>query len=901
MNRNPNMEEMMMHCTRLTLLAVAAGLSLVTAGTVPARAAASSASPACQLPLRDGWTVQSSAKEPAPGEQISTAAFQPAGWYPTTVPKTVLAVLVDNKVYPDPYYGTNLKSIPGYLDGNWLIMKEGSPFRDPWWYRLEFSVPPDIKGRVVTLHFDGISYKASVWLNGSRIADSDTVRGMFRRFEFDVSGKLNYDARNVLAVQVIPSGLLTTLPSRTKQIEAVTGWDDHNPQPPDRNMGLWADVFLRVQGPVALRNAYVETQLEVPALDQAALTVSAFVTNHTDQPVTGELVGKIESLEFSQTVSLRPGEEKEVFFRPEAFPQLKLRNPRVWWPNPLGKQELYDLDLRFLVDKQVSDRQPVRFGIRQLDSVINDENWRRFRINGHDILIRGGAWMTSDMMLNLSDRRYTALARYAREANLNMLRSEGFSIRETEDFYNRCDELGVMVTQQIFGRNIPDEALAVACIEDMMLRIRNHPSLAHFLGHDETFPTPTLNKAYLDMIERFRLHRTYQPHSGAFSVSERKRTGGTRTGTLELWTYACPSHYYLRKSDGAWGFAQSGGIGGITVVRDSLRQMMPEDQLWPPLASEAWSFHTVTQGAQYFTEVKRAMARSYGAPKDLDDFCNKAYAMNYNSARGMFEAYGRNKYSATGITTWKYDAAWPAATTWAYVDWYLRPTGAYFGAKKACEPLHVQYAYDDNSIYVINSLYQSFSDLEVSATVYSSDLAPKLTKKAKVDVGPDGKTLAFKLAWPDGLTKIFFVKLELRDPSGALRSQNFYWLSTTPDIPGPSGPELGAFIAKPKSSADFTLLNSLPPVTLETSSAHESHGDEEWVSATIRNPSPNLAFLLQLAVTKGPGGREAAPCYWEDNYFSLLPGESRTVKAVVPRVELAGQEPTLRLLGWNVR
>ena len=184
--------------------------------------------------------------------------------------------------------------------------------------------------------------------------------------------------------------------------------------------------------------------------------------------------------------------------------------------------------------------------------------------------------MTSDMMLNLTDRRYTALVRYAREANLNMLRSEGFSIRETENFYDRCDELGVMVTQQIFGRNIPDEALAVSCIEDMMLRIRNHPSLAHFLGHDETFPTPTLNKAYLEMIDRLRLHRTYQPHSGAFSVSERKQTGGTRTGTLELWTYAVPSHYYLRKNDGAWGFAQSGGIGGITVVRDSLRQMMPD-------------------------------------------------------------------------------------------------------------------------------------------------------------------------------------------------------------------------------------------------------------------------------------------------------------------------------------
>jgi exo-1,4-beta-D-glucosaminidase len=169
-----------------------------------------------------------------------------------------------------------------------------------------------------------------------------------------------------------------------------------------------------------------------------------------------------------------------------------------------------------------------------------------------------------------------------------------------------------------------------------------------------------------------------------------------------------------------------------------------------------------------------------------------------------------------------------------------------------------------------------------------------------VNVEPDGKTLAFKLEWPEELTKTFFVKLELRDQTGTLRSQNFYWLSTIPDVPGPAGREFGAFIAKPKSSADFTLLNTLPPVTLETKSTHETHGDEEWVSATLRNPGPNLAFLVQLAVTKGRGESETGPSYWDDNYFCLLPGEARTVKAIVPKSELEGKEPTVRVLGWNV-
>ncbi len=269
--------------------------------------------------------------------------------------------------------------------------------------------------------------------------------------------------------------------------------------------------------------------------------------------------------------------------------------------------------------------------------MINDEGWRLFKVNGKNILIRGGAWMTSDMMLRLSPDRYDALVRYAKEAGFNMLRSEGFSIRETDEFYAACDKYGIMVTQQIFGRSIPDENLAVACVKDMMLRIRNHPSLVHFLGHDETFPTPTLDKAYRDLIAKYIPDRTYQPHSGAFNVKDRFKTGGTRTGTLQLWTYAGPAHYYTHKKDGAWGFAQSGGIGGITASLESIKRMMPETDWWPPLKSPSWSLHTVIQGGGYFDDLLKALDAKYGAPKDIDDFAMTAHVMNYESARGMFE------------------------------------------------------------------------------------------------------------------------------------------------------------------------------------------------------------------------------------------------------------------------
>jgi exo-1,4-beta-D-glucosaminidase len=855
------------------------------------------------LVLKDNWRLQSAALFSADGAAVSMPGFDAKAWHPTTVPKTVLAALVDNKVYPDPYYGVNLKDIPGYQPSLWLVMKADSPFRAHWWYRTEFAVPTAAKDRVFTLHFDGINYEANIWLNGKLVAGADSVRGMFRRFEFPVTALLNPGKTNALAVEIIPPGLREDKLPRTKQVEATTGWDDHNPQPPDMNMGIWQSVCLREQGPVSLRNAYVDTKLALPGLDSARLTLSVYARNNTDKPVSGTLTATIENIRLAQEVRLEPGEIREIFFTPEDHPELVLAKPRVWWPHPLGPQELYGMDMEFKAGKSTSDTAHVRFGIRNITSVINKDDWREYQVNGRPTLIRGGAWMTSDMMLNLSHDRYAALIRYAREANLNMLRSEGFSIRETEDFYNLCDEMGVMVTQQIFGRSILDEDLAIACIDDMILRVRTHPCLAHFLAHDETFPTEKLDTAYRGLIDKHRVNRTYQPHSGTFNIMTRAKTGGTRTGTRELWTYASPAHYFYtdRKADVAWGFAQSGGIGGVVAARDSIRQMMPEDQIWPAMNTDAWSFHTVTQGAEYFDAVMKSMELQYGAPANFDDFCNKAYAMNYSSARGMFEAYAKNKYEATGITAWKYDAAWPAAMTWQYVDWYLRGTAAYYGAKKACTPVHALYACNDSTIYVANSLRQAYTGLRLRASVYDLDSKQVWSKDASVDVGEDGVEKAFAVDVPAQISDPYFLRLDLADKDGNALSDNFYWLSKTPDIPGRSNESSHVFTTTPKSRADFTNLQHLKPARVEMSVASQpSSDDEKHLVVTVHNPGDTIAFLVQLAVVNTANNREAGPTFWSDNYFSLLPGEKREVTAAVPKHALEGGLPKVSITAWNL-
>ncbi|MCK5861060.1 MAG: beta galactosidase jelly roll domain-containing protein, partial [Candidatus Hydrogenedentes bacterium] len=813
----------------------------------------------------DSWYIQSSAKLEQGGELLSMPDVNLEGWYPISVPKTVLAGLVDNGVYEDPYYGLNLKGIPGYQEGAWLIQKDDSPFRDPWWYRVEFDLPEQQDARVFTLHFEGINYEANIWLNGKKIADHETVVGMFRRFEFPVTDGLDYGKKNVLAVEIIPPGLLPDLEYKTKQVEATTGWDDHNPQPPDMNMGVWQPVYLHEQGEISIRHPYVESELTLPGLEQAKLTVSAWLRNNTHTRVSGVFSGVIEDRAFSQEITLEPDETREVFFHPDDFEGLVVDKPRVWWPNPVGTQEMYALELKVAVGNVLSDTAATDFGIREITSYINDEDWRGYRVNGRNILIRGGAWMTIDMLLNLDENLYDALVRHAREANLNMLRSEGFSIRELAPFYRLCDKYGIMVTQQIFGRNLPDEPLAIACIEDMMLRIRNHPSLAHFLGHDETFPTDTLNAAYEGLLKKHRMNRTYQPHSGTFNIVTRAKTGGTRTGTRELWTYAGPTHYYFvekRKYDSAWGFAQSGGIGGILAARDSLRQMMPEDKLWPITDNETWSFHTVMQGTDYFDAIFNMMERKYGVPENFDDFCDKLYAMNYNSARGMYEAYARHKYKALGITTWKYNVAWPAALTWQYVDWYKRATAAYYGAKKACTPLHALYAHDDQGLYVTNSYYHSCDDLELLYALYDLDGSKVLEERVPVDVEQDGVLRVASVEAPEGISDPWFLKLELRDKAGTLCSENTYWLSHTPDIPGRSGSRDGIFKIAPKSVSNFTALASLPVVTLEVEMKEVAGQEEKTYTVLISNPGTHIAFMVEATLVDSKTHEAVAPTYW---------------------------------------
>lgn len=276
----------------------------------------------------------------------------------------------------------------------------------------------------------------------------------------------------------------------------------------------------------------------------------------------------------------------------------------------------------------------------------------------------------------------------------------------------------------------------------------------------------------------------------------------------------------------------------------------------------------------------------------------------------MMEAYGRNKYNSTGVIQWMLNNAWPSLI-WHLYDWYMRPSGSYYGVKHACEPLHVQYSYDDRSIVVVNSYYQAFPKLKVSAKVYNLDMSERYSKETTVDVAEDSSTRVFTLPEFKELSGMYFVDLRLEN-EGSLVSRNFYWLPEQAETVDFENEPPGGVWTPTKRFADYTALNSLPPVDLDVKAQKSNGGEQETMTVTLHNPSRALAFGVRLQVKRwGPPeparwwyqshvDNEVLPVLWEDNYFALLPGETRKVTATYNQKD-AGQSGTaVEVSGWNV-
>jgi exo-1,4-beta-D-glucosaminidase len=854
-----------------------------------------------QTVLREGWKVQSSAQVAASGEKISQPGFAISGWYATSVPQTVFAVLVENGVYKNPYYGTNLRNFPGveYKIGSQFAnqdMPPNGPYAVPWWYREEFELPASDAGKQIWMQFRGINYRAEIWINGKKVAGSDEVVGAFRRYEFNVTSFVHPGEKNAVAVAV----------SAPAAGELGITWVDWNPTPPDKDMGLWQEVVISTSGPVALRHPFVEAKLDLPKAELAHLTVHAYANNSTGTPVKGTLRGKITggglAIDFSQEVELAANESKEITVSPDTVPGLNLLRPKLWWPYQMGEPFLHKLTLEFLAanGQAVSDSQSIHFGIVQTDSEMTPDGYRLLKVNGKPILIRGGGW-APDMMLRVDESKREAEFRYVKELGLNTIRLEGKL--EDESFLERADRDGILVMAgwcccdawEKWGKwGDENKRVSVSSLRDQLLRLRQHPSLLVWLNGSDNPPPAEREQAYLDVEKETRWPK---PVFSSATAKKAEVSGDSGVKMSGPYDYVPPDYWLLdTRAGGAYGFNTETSPGPAVPPLEELKTFIPEDKLWPP--NDVWNFHA--GGGQFKTIdlFMHALEMRYGKAKDAADLAWKSQAMTYEGQRAMFEAYSRNKYKSTGIVQWMLNNAWPSLI-WHLYSYDLRPAGGYFGSKIALEPLHVQFSYDDRTVAVVNGTQKAQSGLKVVAKLYDSSSAEKFSRDAVFDVAADGVARSIAIPEPSDISSTYFLSLQLFSPAGELLSRNFYWLSNKQDVLDYGKTEW--YYTPQTEFADFTALQDLPKASVHAA-FHPVAGAEHDSSfrVVVENTGKNMAFLTRLRLVKGKEHQEILPVFWQDNYISLLPGEKREVSVSVRKRDLDSAKPTLLVDGFNV-
>ncbi|MGD0986152.1 MAG: sugar-binding domain-containing protein [Acidimicrobiales bacterium] len=851
------------------------------------------------------WLVQSSAIDTADGAVISSAQYRSVGWYIASARSTVMAVLLANGHFPDVLHSTNLRDTV-----------DSTIFQVPWWYRSTFTLSGS--GRTV-LRLDGVIHKADLFVNGKLVADHEEVAGSYTVNTFDVTDLVRRGL-NAIALRVYPGDRMHDL---------SIGWGDWNPSPPDNNMGVWRDVWILRSGDVRLDDPHVTSLLSASPVS-AQLTVEVDALNGTDIPVVAQVTGTISGhgrpIRFTREISLQPGQTEHLRFIASDIPALVLSNPALWWPVGQGDQPLYDLECTATIAGALSDEVATSFGMRSVDSYIAPGGGRQFVINERPIQILGGGWCP-DIFLRHNATRLSDEMTYAIGMGLNAIRLEGKL--ETPEFYDLADQLGLMVLpgweccdkweSHAGTGGAPwdehDYFVARRSMESEALLLRNHPSVIAFLIGSDFAPPPRLAQIYADALEAAEWNVPIVS-SGASEWNNPSDADGPPSVTaatevagpsgMKMWPYdwVPPVYWYTRRDYRAVGILECSS--GHSIPRlPSLEKMLSSDELealWRDF--DAKQLHSGPPSPfDNLAIFDRALATRYGDIVSLRDYVRKTQLANYEMVRAQFEAFGSRANAdepATGVIYWMLNNAWPSLN-WHLYDYYLDTAAAYFGAKKANESLHVQYAYDTSEVLVVNHTTSALGPFHLVARIRDLSGEVKAQTDHEVAAVSPGKVVSLEPPErPEGISVTYFLELELSDPAGQRVSRNVYWLSRVPDV---LDWDATFWQHTPTMSmADLTGLERLPTAEVRaTSELFEADGRSSVV-LTVRNVSSQAvpAVGLHASVVAGNPASPVVPVLWDDNDVTLFGDQSVVLTASFSTSLLGGAPSGVEIDGFNV-
>ena len=818
--------------------------------------------------IHSDWYARKANEVKMDGNRLSAAPLDKTGWLPARVPGTVLTTLLENHMYPAPEFGLNNNLIPD-------IHEVGNDFYT-YWFTRQFTINNLPEGRNVWLNFRGINYKAEIFLNGKRI-NRNTHEGMFLRKTFNITPYLRTDAPNVLAVLVYPpthagnpnggqggDGQI----ARNNTMQYTPGWDWIQPVR-DRNTGIWDEVSITTTGPVCLSSPYVVTKVpgvrdpETKTQREAFVNTSVELENTGSTSLKGLLVCETNGTRLTQPVTLSPFEKKTVSLNP-----LAVKNPRLWWPNGIGEQPLYDMNLSFEIGNQVSDRERLRYGIREITSdKCPDNGGRRFFVNGQKIYVTGGNYINSDWLLRLSPERYRDEVRFHAEMNLRMIRVWGGALVERPEFYNACDEFGILVFQDLWGSGdcngawedptkmdsrerrweYPDNHdLFIASVEDQVKMIRNHPSLCFWCGANE-WPLAKdidqcLRKEVFPRLDPERLFVSFSTDT-LFTRNYLGDNGDGPYGIQEPeWFFSFRSHPFN---------PEAGSVGSPEV--ESMREMMTEQDLagFPRKGltrNYTWRYH---KDLGYGDHLER-----YGEVKDIETYCKYAQVVNYDQYRSFMEGWASHMWDwYTGILIWKTQNPWTSLRGQMY-DWSLDVNASLYGTRKGCEPLHAYYNPVTRKAGLLNTTLKDYTDLSIIARIYNLEGKLLWEKETRASAKANTVQELLDIPVPEGLKGAYFLRLALNADV-----PNIYWLTTEPK--------------------DYTSLSQLPKSRPDIKTEIKKEGSN-FVGTVRLSADSQISFFNRIKVFDRETGKRILPVHYSDNYITLMPGDQQEISLEFP-------------------
>ncbi|WP_168203419.1 glycoside hydrolase family 2 protein [Oceanispirochaeta crateris] len=845
------------------------------------------------------WKIHPSISVKEKGQKLSSEYTDKSQWIDVSVPSTVLGALVKSGLYKDIYKDKNLLDI------------DTNQFKTSWLYFSEFDLKPLELDYTAILSFKGINYRANIWLNGTLIADKSQIFGTYRHWNFQIEEYLK-EKNNKLAVEIFPP----------EKGDFSIGFVDWNPGPPDKNMGLFRDVSLEFNKGISISSPCVTSHLNTPDYSQAELTVAAILQNHSSESIMGLLKASIGSISLSKQMNLDPHQSIDVDFTSDDYKDLIIENPKLWQPNNVGDPHLYRLELEFYINDALSDSTVTNFGIRSVSDYLTDEGHRGYIINGKKLLIKGAGW-TDDLLLEDTYDSIETQVRYARDMNLNCIRLEGFWGKD-QTIYDLCDQYGMLVmvgwschwehechmgvpVDPLYGAVSTPEAIELIAEswKDQLLSIRHHPSIFVWTVASDMVPHPDLERRYIEIFKKWDSSRPYLNSTGGVgseqsiitnAVIESTISGSSGVKMLGPYDHTPPVYWYTNTNlGGAYGFNTETCPGANVPPLDSLKKMFSSELLWP--INDTWNFHCGLYEFASISRFKEALDERYGVSNTIKEFAMKSQVMNYELMRPMFEAFQNNKGKSTGIIQWMLNSAFPSLY-WQLFDSYLMPNGAYYGVKKACEPLHLLYNYGSNQVILIND-FDKRQQVDIQIRIFDINSKEIFYQKTQSISEPDSSFPVLEIPGNLPLSSVYFLDLRLLDKNEEI-SSNFYWLSQQKDVldyeavVGDFG-----FYTPSKEHADYTELMSLPFPQIDSTLTINDLEDEQIYQITLKNTSNKIAFFLVLDLINTEVDNPILPVFWSENYFSLLPHEIKSVSARVKRRDVPSKSTELRIKGWN--